>query len=376
MSVFYSNCLCLASISKSQTESGSTEGPLCSKNLPDDVFNGDFLDVYVGDGEFVEEGFTGGNDVVALHFKREGGGGLLGDFAVAGEFRGGNFIGLLALDGDELEVGEAVHDVAQFAVEEDFAVVNDDDALAERLDVGHVMAGEENGGFLGGVVAADKFANGLLGNDVEADGGLVEKQDAGLVEQGGDEFHFHAFAQTQLADGDVELVLDAEEFGQLGDGFFEAVLGDAVDFGVELEGFAGGEVPPELIFLAEDEGELAAVAVGALPGSVTEDFGRASRGKEEAGEHFEGGGFAGAVGAEKTDEFAGFDLEADVVDGDGLLVLAIEQALDRAGKAGLLFVGAKSLGQAVNLDDGHPCKIGKKEEGKRKKFWDEHPQIA
>ena len=50
----------------------------------------------------------------------------------------------------------------------------------------------------------------------------------------------------------------------------------------------------------------------------------AAGGIEQAGEHLERGGFARAVRAEEADEFAGFDLEADVVHRDGLFVLAFE----------------------------------------------------
>ena len=41
----------------------------------------------------------------------------------------------------------------------------------------------------------------------------------------------------------------------------------------------------------------------------------AAGGREQAGEHLDGGGFAGAVGAEEAEELAGLDGEVDVVDG-------------------------------------------------------------
>ena len=86
---------------------------------------------------------------------------------------------------------------------------------------------------------------------------------------------------------------------------------------------------------------------------MAENFRGAARGIKQAGEHLERGGFARAVRAEKTDEFAGFNLETDFVDGERLLVLATEKPFDRAGKSGLLFVGAKGFGQAVDFDDRH-----------------------
>ena len=111
------------------------------------------------------------------------------------------------MDGDEFEIGEAVEDVAEPAVEEEVAVVDDDDASTELLDVGHVMAGEQDGGLAGRVVIAQEFADILLRNHVEADGGFVEEEDAGLVEQRGDELHFHAFAEGEFADHDVRACL-------------------------------------------------------------------------------------------------------------------------------------------------------------------------
>jgi hypothetical protein len=79
-------------------------------------------------------------------------------------------------------------------------------------------------------VAADEFADGFLRNHVQADGRLVEKQHLGLVQQRGDEFHLHAFAEGKFAHADVELVLDGEQFGHFGDGALEAVGGECRKF--------------------------------------------------------------------------------------------------------------------------------------------------
>ena len=89
---------------------------------------------------------------------------------------------------------------------------------------------------------------------------------------------------------------------------------------------------------------MATVAVLALPGDVTEDTGRACCGMQQAGEHLEGGGLARAIGAEKTDQFAFLNGEADLIDGEGLFVTAMEEAAHSAAKARLLFVRPKRLG--------------------------------
>ena len=98
-----------------------------------------------------------------------------------------------------------------------------------------------------------------------------------------------------------------------------------VDFAVKLERIGGRQVPPELVLLAHDERELPAEGVGPVPRRVAEHAGRAAGRVDEAGEHLEGGGLAGPVRPEERDHFAGFDGEADAVDGPDLLVFAVEE---------------------------------------------------
>ena len=79
---------------------------------------------------------------------------------------------------------------------------------------------------------------------------------------------------------------------------------EAVDHPVQLQRFGGGQVPPELVFLAEDEGELALEFVLPLPGREAE-HGRLAAGRiEQAGEHLQHGRLARAVRAEEADELA------------------------------------------------------------------------
>ena len=66
-------------------------------------------------------------------------------------------------------------------------------------------------------------------------------------------------------------------------------FGDDADLALDFEGM-GGEVEAE-------------------------DLDVAGGGREQAGEHFDGGGFAGAVGAEEAEELARGDGEGDVIDG-------------------------------------------------------------
>ena len=200
------------------------------------------------------------------------------------------------------------------------------------------------------VVVAQERAQGLLRNDVEADGGLVEKQHPRAVEQRGDELHLHALAEREFADHDVELVADVEQRDQFVERGLPLVAGQAVDVPQEQEGLAGGQVPPQLVLLAEDKGEEAAVGVFALGGIETRDARPAGGGVDEAGQHLECGRFAGAVGAEEADELALGDREADLVGGAHLLELAPEQTPHAAPEAGSLLVGAEDAGEMVNFN--------------------------
>lgn len=201
-------------------------------------------------------------------------------------------------------------------------------------------------------MVAEEFANGFLRDDVQADGGFVEKKDFRFVEQGSDQLHFHAFAEGKLADHDVQLLFYGEERGEFIDGSLETIFVDAVDAGVEFERFTGGQIPPELIFLSEQQSELAAVAVLAFPGSEAKNFGGTAGGVKKAGEHFERGGFAGAVRAEETNQLPLPYRKADILGGGNGFVVALPQTFKRAAKSRSFFVGAVNLGQRFDLNDG------------------------
>src|ERR1044071_1045246 len=94
--------------------------------------------------------------------------------------------GTFALDGDQLEICESVEDFAELPIEEDGAVVNDDDAFAKFLNIGHVMARQQNRRFMLRIVFAKEFTNGFLRNDIKPDGRFVKEKDFRLMQQRGD----------------------------------------------------------------------------------------------------------------------------------------------------------------------------------------------
>ena len=77
---------------------------------------------------------------------------------------------------DRLALGVAGGQRPQRAVVEDRAVVDHDHALAQRLHVGHVVAGQQHGRAAAGVVLGQERPDPLLHGHVEPDGRLVQEQ--------------------------------------------------------------------------------------------------------------------------------------------------------------------------------------------------------
>ena len=253
---------------------------------------------------------------------------------------------------------ELLFQLGEMAVVEDFAVIDDHDAAAELFDVVEVVGGEQHRGAKFAIDGAQKMADVIFGDYVEADGGLVEEEERGIVEERGGEVAAHTFAEGKFAYWRVQVIADIENGVEMFHACIEVALRDVVDAAEEFEGFDDGDVPPELGALAEDDADgfyiLAALAVGDV--AVDADF--AAGGDQDAGEHLDRGGFSGAVGADVTDHFAAFDCEADAIHGGDGAVIADEKILDGAPNAFAAFESAEVLAEIVNVNEGvsaHRC---------------------
>ena len=118
--------------------------------------------------------------------------------------------GLAQLEGDGLGADVVTAQGGDAAVKDDVAMVDDHGPLAEHLDVAGIVGGQKDGDLLLLVHLQDKVADALLDDDVEADGGLVEEEDLGPVEQGGGDLAAHALAQGQFTHRGLQVVADVE----------------------------------------------------------------------------------------------------------------------------------------------------------------------
>src|SRR5579885_1849517 len=96
-------------------------------------------------------------------------------------------------------------------VQDDLAVIDDDGAAANLLDIARVVRGQKDGQALLRVELADQVADALPRDHVQADGWLVQKDNRGFVQQRRRQFAAHALAQTQLARGRRHIFADLED---------------------------------------------------------------------------------------------------------------------------------------------------------------------
>ena len=199
---------------------------------------------------------------------------------------------------------------------DDAAFFHDEDAIG--IDDGGEAMGDDDGGavvheLLGGVL------DELFGLGIEGGGGLVEDEDAGILEEDAGDGDALALAagKGDAALADVGFVAVAEPGDEVvgiggpggGDDFILGGAGPAV---ADVLGDGAGEEDVVL----HDDSDLAADGLDVVGGDgfvVDEDF--AGGGIVEAGEEGDDGAFAGAAGADEGDHFAGLDGEVDVVEG-------------------------------------------------------------
>lgn len=211
------------------------------------------------------------------------------------------------LNGDRGAI-RSLPDLLERIVGHHMSLMDDDHPLADRFHLGEDMGGEEDGLILS-----------LLTNDlpdledlvrVETGGGFVEDQHVGVVEEGGGQTHalFVSFGQgadplvglprqTHHSDHFLDAGAERSQVMRLADElqvlpYIEVVIkwiqfGEISDFFSDLERVVGHVVAAYL--------------------------NRTGVGRQVSGDHFEGGGFACAVGAQEAYDLSAVHLKGDPV---------------------------------------------------------------
>ena len=122
---------------------------------------------------------------------------------------------------------------------------------------------------------------------------------------------------------------------------------------VQAEGLGRGQIPPELIFLAHDQGEAAAVGVFAPPRNVSQHAGGPGSGIYHAGEQFQRGCFAGSVWAQKGDELALLDRKIDAFHRLDKAIFPAEEPGNGGSQAFFFLINTVGLRQCFYFNCGH-----------------------
>ena len=231
-------------------------------------------------------------------------------------------------------------------------MVDHDHALAERLDVGHVVARQEHGRLVALVVLGDERPDPLLHRHVEPDRGLVEEEHLRPVQERADDLHLHPLAERELAHRLADEVADVEQLDQVVAQLQELGPRDPVDRPVQLERVERGQVPLELVAIPHHERDPAEEVALALGRHMAEDASLARGRVEQAGEHLQRRRLAGAVRAEEADDLTRLDLERDHVDRTHLAVLATDEALDGSTEPRLPLGDEECLVEVGDADGG------------------------
>ena len=192
-----------------------------------------------------------------------------------------------------------------------------------------------------------------FGNHVQANGRFIEQKQLRAVKKRGRHFAAHALPQGELAHGRLQQIPDLKCFRELTDAFLRLAIIQFVNFSKEREGVDGGQVIPQLRALAEDRANVIGQFAALLPGCVAKHLGLAIAGKQDAGQHFDGGGLAGPVRADEAEQFARFHLEREPAyrfDGD---ILRPDERAQTAAQPGGFAFGLEGFLQVSDLDSWH-----------------------
>src|SRR4051812_14780671 len=91
---------------------------LTRKDFANDVFDWNFLNIYVCDRQFVQQSLAYSNDAVPLYLQPDGPARRFDEFTVFAQVFARARAGLFTLNRDEFEIRKAIEDFTETAIEE------------------------------------------------------------------------------------------------------------------------------------------------------------------------------------------------------------------------------------------------------------------
>ena len=215
-------------------------------------------------------------------------------------------------------------------------MVDHDDPLAEGGNVVKVVGGENDGGAFLPVDIGDSLADIVLDNHVQTYCRFVEKQHLRVVKERSRNIGSHALTERQGSDRRFDEGLKLQHFVEKSHLLFVSRVVDLVDFLQHGVGFSQRKIPPELRPLSEHHADFLDIAFAVFARILSVDNAGSFCGREDAGEHFDDGRFACAVGTDKAENFPFVHMEGYVVDSLYNFSLGTEKRLHAPLKPRLL----------------------------------------
>src|SRR5208337_1095434 len=210
-----------------------------------------------------------------------------------------------------LHIGQFAKRVRR-AVGDELAEINVAD-MAAALRFVHVVRGHEKSDAVAGKLE-EQVPELAARHRVNARRGLIQKDQFGLVQHGAAEGEALFPAAGKLRRQPIDIRAKAVELNNIVHAFAQVIIGEAVDAPVKGEVFGNGKVGVKAEILRHVT-DVFADGFRVLADIESLDFGVASAGGQQPGEHLDDRGFAAAIGAQKPEDFSLFHAETDVVHG-------------------------------------------------------------
>ena len=103
------------------------------------------------------------------------------------------------INGQTLDADVAVLDFIQTAIQQETPFSNQENPVCQGIDILHIMRGQNDGRTAFGIDLTDEGTDSQLGNGVQPDGRLVQKERFRPVQQSGRNFTAHPLPERKLA---------------------------------------------------------------------------------------------------------------------------------------------------------------------------------
>ena len=198
---------------------------------------------------------------------------------------------------------------------DDASVVDDGDAVAERVRFEHVMRGEQDG-LLFGLQIEDDLPELTRTDGIKSQRGLIEEKHLGIVEQGPRHVQALFHAARVALHFFIAAPVQTDHVQQVWNSFFGDVIVYVIKAGKVAQVVDAGEPPIQAALTAENESDPLADLV--RPGNDVESFngGRPRCRDEKRGQHLDRGRFTRSVRSQESEQLSFLYPERDVIHGN------------------------------------------------------------